>query len=244
MSYSADARLVRDIARSIAEREAALIRCVRRFGPFGLVGTLAHLDRPSDAEEQPDPLVAAIGILDAAHAAWGKELARFAVQRKSAKARGLRRVTASEIDRYASYGWPGDAVAQDAAGPQLDQNFLRNCGMALWEPAPVNVRRRLRWAERALQPPARFDGCLLTAMIVIESMIALLIWLIFDPPSVVWYGFATTVAVALVYATFEGFRRVAKDRPRHRSTVEALVRRREALREQLHRTEQRRPGPS
>jgi hypothetical protein len=190
VSYSADARRVRDASRSLAEREAALVRCVVRFGPFGLIGTFAYLDRSVGDGDRSERLVAAIGVLDAAHTAWGAELIRFAEQRRAAKARGLRRVTSSEVDRYASYGWPGDPAQRESEGRALDQEFLRNCGMALWEPAPVNVRRRLRSAERALRPPSRFDGCLLTAMIVVQGTVGLLAWLIFAPTRIFWLTFA------------------------------------------------------
>src|SRR2546423_1598915 len=101
VSFSADARVVRDTTRTFAEREAALARCVATFRPFGLLGTFAHLDRHACASEPSERLVAAIEVLDDAHVAWPDELARFAQQRKAAKARGLRRVSRTEIERYA-----------------------------------------------------------------------------------------------------------------------------------------------
>jgi hypothetical protein len=165
---------------------------------------------------------------------------RFAERRRAAKARGLRRVTSSEVDRYASYGWPGDPARREAEGRALDQEFLRKCGMALWEPEPVNVRRRLRCAERAQQPPSRFDGCLLTAMIVAQGAVGLLAWLIFDPTRIFWLTFAAAGMAAVCYAIIEGFRQAARQAPQQGSTVEALERRREALRHQLHRAEQSR----
>jgi hypothetical protein len=204
------------------------VRCVARFAPFGLFGTIAHLDRLVSDVQESDRIVAALDVLDAARATWREELARFAALRKAAKARGLRRVVQLDLNRYATFGWPGDATGQ-ADGRALDHAFLHRYGMALWEPAPVDLRRRLRRVERALQPPPRFGGCLLAAMIVVEGLIALLAWLIFDPPRIFWYNFVPTAVGAVVYAVFDGQRRA----PRHRSSAAALSQQREALLERL-----------
>jgi hypothetical protein len=236
VSFSADARVVRDRTRAFAEREAALVRCVVRFRPFGLLGTFAYLDRRAGAGDPSDRLVAAVEILDGSHAAWRNELARFAQQRKTAKAGGLRRITQAEIEPYASFGWPGDLTGETAGNP-LDLGFLRACGLALWTPEPVNLRRRLRWSERALQPPPRFDGCLPGCMIVVEATLAVLAWLVFDPPPIFWYGFGGTAAIALAGSVIAGLRQPAKARPRHRSTAEVLNRRRQALAERLRQAE-------
>ena len=236
MSFSADARVVRDTTRTLADREAALARCVATFRPFGLLGTFAYLDRHTCASEPSERLVAAVEVLDDAHVAWRDELARFTQQRKAAKARGLRRVSRTEIERYATFGWPGDPTGATVGRP-LDQGFLRSCGIALWTPEPVNLRRRLRWSERALQAPPRFDGCLSGCMIVVEAGLAVLAWAIFHPSRIFWYGFGGTAAVALAGSVIAGFRQAAKERPRHRSTTEALNRRREALAERLRRAE-------
>jgi hypothetical protein len=241
VSFSADARVARDRSRTVAEREAALARCVARFRPFGLLGTFAYLDRRAGAGDPSDRLVAALEILEGGHAAWRDELARFAQQRKTAKAGGLRRVTQAEIERYTAFGWPGDLTGETAGQP-LDLGFLRGCGLALWMPEPVNLRRRLRWSERALQPPPRFDGCLSGCMIVGEAVLALLAWVIFDPPPIFWYGFGGTAAVALGGSVIAGFRQAAREHPRHRSTTEALNRRREALAERLRRAEHSEPA--
>jgi hypothetical protein len=237
VSFSADVRAARDRSRTLPEREAALARCVTRFRPFGLLGTFAYLDRRAGAGGDPsDRLVAAVEILELAHAAWRDELARFAQQRKTAKAAGLRRVTPAEIARYRTFGWPGDSTGESNGQP-LDLEFLRGCGLALWTPEPVNLRRRLRWAQRALQPGPRFDGCLSGCMIVVEAVLALLAWVIFDPPSIFWYGFGGTAAVTLVGSVFAGFRQAAREHARHRSAAEALNRRRDALVDRLRRAE-------
>ena len=227
--------------RTLAQREAALVRCVARFRPFGLLGTFAYLDRRTGTAEPADRLVAAVEILQDGHAAWRDELARFARQRKTAKARGLRRVTQAEIERYTAFGWPGDLTGETTGQP-LDLEFLRGCGLALWTPEPVNLRRRLRWSERALQPPPRFDGCLSGCMIVVEAVLAVLAWVIFDPPPIFWYGFGGTAALALAGSVIAGLRQAAKQHPRHRSTAEALNRRREALAERLRRAEHSEPA--
>jgi hypothetical protein len=236
VSFSADARLVRNTACTLAEREAALARCVATFRPFGLLGTFAYLDRHATTGGPSERLAAAIDVLDAGHVAWRDELARFAQQRKAAKAGGLRRVTQAEIERYATFGWPGD-VTEETAGRPLDQEFLRACGIATWTPEPVHLRRRLRWSERALQPPPRFDGLLSGCMIAVQAVLAVLAWLVFNPPRIFWYAFGGMATVALAGSVIAGFRQAAKQRPRHRSTVEALTRRREALAERLRRAE-------
>lgn len=212
------------------------MRCVATFGPFGLLGTLGYLDRHAGAGDPSERLVGAISVLDAGYVAWRDELARFAQRRKAFKARGVRRVTQAEIGRYATFGWPGDLTEQTVGRP-LDQRFLHACGIAIWTPEPVNLRRRLRRTERALQPPSRFDGCLSGSLIVVEAVLATLAWLIFNPPRIFWYAFGGTAAVALVGCVIAGFRQAAKHGPRHRSTVEALNRRREALNGRLRRVE-------
>ncbi|HLL69443.1 MAG TPA: hypothetical protein VK453_27555 [Micromonosporaceae bacterium] len=238
MSFSADATRVRDASRSLAEREAALVRCVVRFSPFGVIGTFAHLDRAVGEGDRAERLLAAVGVLESAHTAWRLELGRFAEQRRAAKARGLRRVRPSELDRYASYGWPGEPAPERSAGRALDEGFLGHCGMTLWEPVPVNLRRRLKRAERAVESPARFAGCLLAAVTVTQAVLALLAWLIVDPPGLFWLGFAATAMVATAYAVAAGFRDAAKHNREHRATMEALDRRHQELSEQLRRAEQ------
>lgn len=241
VSFSADARVARDRSRTLAEREAALGRCVAKFRPFGMLATFGYLDRHARAGNASDRLVAAVEILEGGHAAWREELARFAQQRKTAKAAGVRRVTRAEIERYTAFGWPGD-VTGETTGQPLDLGFLRGCGLALWTPEPVNLRRRLRWSERALQAPPRFDGCLCGCMIVAEAVLALLAWVIFDPPPIFWYGFGGTAAIALVGSVIAGFRQAARERSNHRSTGEALHRRCEALAERLRRAEHSEPA--
>ncbi|MEU2612956.1 hypothetical protein ABZ570_15460 [Micromonospora sp. NPDC007271] len=213
------------------------MRCVATFSPFGLIGTFAYLDHLAGDGDPSDRLIAAADVLDAGHLAWRDELALFAQRRKSAKARGLRRVTQAEVEKYATFGWPG-SLTGETTGRALDERFLRACGLALWTPEPVNLRRRLRWSERALQPPPRFEGCLPGCMVVVEAVIAALAWAVFTPPRIFWYSFGSIAAVALVVAVIDGFRRAAEQRPRHRSTVELLTRRREALTERLRLAEQ------
>jgi hypothetical protein len=197
-----------------------------------LLGTIAHLDRLVGDVQESDRIVAALDVLDAARAAWREELARFVASRKAAKARGRRRVVQLELNRYATFGWPGNATGQ-ADSRALDHVFLYRYGMALWEPAPVDLRRRLRRVERVLQPPPRLGGCLLPALIVVEGLIALFAWLIFDPPRIFWYGFVPTAVGAVGYAVFDGPRRAR----RHRSSTAALHERREKLLERLQRLE-------
>jgi hypothetical protein len=239
MSFSADDRVVRDSMRPLAEREAALVRCVTRFGPFGLLGTFAYLDRLASAGDPPDRLIAAADVLHAAHVAWRDELAVFARRRKAAKALGLRRVSRTEVERYATFGWPGDRTGGTAGRP-LNQGFLRACGLALWEPEPVDLHRRLRWTERALQPAPRFHGFATGCVIVVVAVLAVLAWAIFSPPRIFWYGFGGTTAVALVVVVIDGIRSAGKQRGRHRSTADVLTRRREALNERLRLVEHQR----
>lgn len=236
MSFSTDARVVRDKTRAFAEREAALARCVARFRPFGLLGTFAYLDRHAGPGDPSDRLVIAIDILDRSHVAWRDELGRFAQERKTAKAEGLRRVTQAEIEPYAAFGWPGD-LTDETVGHPLDLGFLRACGLALWKPEPVNLRRRLRWSKRAVQRTPRFDGCLPGCLLVIEALLAVLAWVIFDPPRIFWYSFGGTAAGAMACTVIAGIRQAAKQRSRHRSTAEASDRRRHELAERLLRAE-------
>jgi hypothetical protein len=206
-----------------------------------MLGTFAYLDRRAGNGDPSDRLGAAVETLEGAHAAWRDELGRFAQQRKTAKAAGVRRVTQAEIARYRAFGWPGDSTGE-ATGQPLDLGFLRGCGLALWTPEPVNLRRRLRRSERALQPRPRFDGCLPGCMIVSEATLALLAWVIFDPPPIFWYSFGGTAAIALVGSVIAGFRQAARERSRHRSTAEALNRRRETLADRLRRAEHSEPA--
>src|SRR5262249_16762893 len=138
VSFTADARIVRDSGRPLAQREAALLRCVRPFAPFGLLGTLGYLDRTASGRDTSERLASAIDILSAARSAWLIEVSRFAQERRVAKERGARRITSAEIERYASFGWPGDATGE-TAGQALDSTFLRAYGLTPWVPAPVNL---------------------------------------------------------------------------------------------------------
>lgn len=236
MSFSTDARVVRDRTRGLAEREAALARCVARFRPFGLLGTFAYLDRHAGPGDPSEKLVTAVDILDRGHAAWRDELGRFGQRRKAAKAEGLRRVTQAEIEPYAAFGWPGD-LTDETAGRPLDLGFLRACGLALGKPEPVNLRRRLRRSGRVMQPAPRFDGCLPGCLIVVEALLAVLAEVIFDPPPIFWYGYGGTAVGALAISVIAGIRQVATQRSRHRSTAEAADRHRRELTERLRRAE-------
>ncbi|GAB4056569.1 hypothetical protein [Catellatospora paridis] len=238
MSFTGEARLVRDTSRTPAEREAALLRCVRRYAPFGLMGTLGHLDRHADSVDPSTRLTNAVDLLEASRTAWLAELARFAASRKAAKAHGRRRATRAEVEAYATFGWPADESGQ-AAGRALDPDFLRAYGVALWTPEPVDLRRRLRWAQRALDPPSRFDGCLTSCMVVVIGVLTLASWLLFDPPRAFWYGFVPVAGAFFAYSVVDGFRTAAKEAPRHRRNVEELVGRQEALQARLHRAEGR-----
>lgn len=72
----------------MAWRENALLRCVRSYVPFGLLGTFAYLDRRAGDLDPSDRLIAAINLLDHSRGAWRAELARFAEARRRGQGAG------------------------------------------------------------------------------------------------------------------------------------------------------------
>jgi hypothetical protein len=214
MSFAADVQTARDTSRPRVDRERALARCVRRYAPFGLLATFGHLDRHADADDPSHRLIQAVTLLEASRAAWHAEFARFGTARKAAKARGSRRVTASELSAYASFGWPGDPEA--APGRALDEQFLRTYGMALWRPEPVNLRRQIRRARRQLQTPQRFDGCFFSCLVAGLLLFSLVVWVVaalFDFPRAFWYGFMPGLTLCLGLSVAGGFWEAARSVP-------------------------------
>lgn len=270
MSFARDARTVRDTALPLVQREAALGRCVRRFAPFGLLGTFEYLARHTGHTERPggaDRLAWASdderpgGASDDELAAGGRDPAERLIA-----AIGLlessRAAWRNELERFAAtrrlakargqrrivaaeiepYSRFGwpGANAADTGGQPLAPQFLHRYGLVLWQPAPVNLRRAVRRATRARKRPARFDGCLPSLLIFVEGLIGVMSWLIFHPPAFFWYGFILVSTAALLYSIIEGYRQGTRARTGHQRGAAAAAARRVALTERLGKAESRR----
>ncbi|MFF5233199.1 hypothetical protein [Dactylosporangium sp. NPDC000521] len=196
MGFERNARIARDPARPPADRIRALRRCVSSYAPYGYTATLAYLREWFGPLEDPARLVPALEALTASRKAWLAEVAVFADHRRAAKARGRRRPATAEVAPYRSTGWPGGGAATDrVVGPA----FLRSYGIAVWEPAPVDHRRRLRRVRRVAWP-FTLPATVLGVGLVLLPMLGLALRAVFDPPPIALWSFVLTALVALPVA--------------------------------------------
>ncbi|PZG22874.1 hypothetical protein C1I95_04585 [Micromonospora craterilacus] len=203
MGFAKDARDVRDQTLPRQQRVLAWRRCLGRYAPYGLRQTLDHLRARFGSFDDPAALAAAVSALEASRAVWLAEVDRFGRHRRAAKAQGRRRVTVADVAGYRQWGWPGGVPA---GGPEpggladrpLAPEFLAAYGMVLWDPVPVNHRRRVRRLPAARSPYAAFFGLLGCGGFGL-ALLALVGWALLDPPVVAGWSFAVAGVVALVF---------------------------------------------
>ncbi|WP_052442760.1 hypothetical protein [Streptacidiphilus neutrinimicus] len=108
MSFSADARRVRDPGLPLAWRHTALRCAVTCYRPMGYRATWAFLETAGDLRRDQDALLRALERLELSSAAWLAEEAAFAVLRREEKrGRHRRSPTAAQWLRHRGYRWPG-----------------------------------------------------------------------------------------------------------------------------------------
>ncbi len=204
MSFNRDARTVRDESAPLAYRVRALRQCVSRYAPYGYAATLEYLRERYGPLDEPSSLVPAVAALETSRRVWLADVAEFGGRRREAKAQGCRRAATSEVARLRQLRWPGgEAAGGPVTGSDADRpvayQFLVSFGTCGWEPAPVNQRRRARRAGDISWPywPA---VATLGFGLVILPIIGLVTRLVFDPPAIFFWSFASVAVVALPVA--------------------------------------------
>ncbi|MFE9688356.1 hypothetical protein [Micromonospora sp. NPDC005806] len=214
--------LVRDPSVPRARRVAAWRRCLRRYAPYGFDATLRHLHDRFGSLDDPAALIDALSALERSRAVWLAEVDEFRQHRRAAKARGRRRPTAADLDRYRQQGWPGGTMAGGPVSGSLADRpvaaeFLARHGMTPWIPAPVNHRRRVRrlpQVETMREEIIPLLGCSGFPLV----LIALVVGALADVPAIAWWTFGTVAPVVLVFLCW-------------RAAVENAARRREIVAE-------------
>ncbi|WP_052434397.1 hypothetical protein [Streptacidiphilus melanogenes] len=108
MSFSAEARRVRDPGLPLAWRHTALRCAVTCYRPMGYRATWAFLETAGDLRRDEGALLRALERLELSRAAWIAEDAVFAVLRREEKrGRHRRSPTAVQWLRHRGYRWPG-----------------------------------------------------------------------------------------------------------------------------------------
>jgi hypothetical protein len=230
VSFRAHARTVQDPTVSLARRRVALRRCVARYAPYGFDETRRYLEERFGTFDEPATLKAAVAELAHSREVWLTEVADFGRRRRAAKAQGRRRASRADVAAYSEQRWPGDTAPDARTRRPVTEGFLARYGMILWEPQPVNHRRRVRRLPKV--PPQRAPVGALGCGVTILALIVVVGLVFVHPPALAWWvlllaGPLALTVVALVAASGDrAYREILRqDQARVREAAEAAEQR-------------------